>query len=172
MAAWYAYMSNPELTADAARTERAARWGILPAYHSWQGDVVQTDPQVEAAILEAMGAKTDAPPEPHAPPPGGAESCETAPARAWGWAVQLYALRSRESWGVGDFADLKRFGRWARRSGASVILLNPLGAQTPRLPYEASPYYSSTRRFRNTIFLRVEDVDGAGAGDLGETPRP
>src|ERR1044071_1268599 len=82
--------SAPELTTDAPRPAPAARWGILPAYHSWQGDVVQTDPQVEAAILEAMGAKTDAPPEPHAPPPGGAASCETAPDRAWGWAVQLY----------------------------------------------------------------------------------
>jgi len=158
-------MSAPELTTDAARAERAARWGILPAYHSWQGDLVQTDPQVEAAILKAMGASSDRPAEPHPPPPG-ADQCETAPDRVWGWAVQLYALRSRESWGVGDFADLRRFGRWARKSGASVILLNPLGAQTPRLPYEASPYYSSTRRFRNTIFLRVEDIDGAGDVDL------
>lgn len=92
--------------------------------------------------------------------------CETGPERAWGWAVQLYALRSRGSWGVGDFADLRRFARWSRTAGASVVLLNPLGAQNPRLPYEASPYYASTRRFRNFIYLRVEEVEGAERAGL------
>jgi 4-alpha-glucanotransferase len=29
----------------------------------------------------------------------------------WGWAVQLYALRSAESWGIGDLADLRHLGR-------------------------------------------------------------
>ena len=29
-------------------------------------------------------------------------------ARQWGWAVQLYALRSSRSWGIGDLADLRR----------------------------------------------------------------
>ena len=80
--------------------------------------------------------------------------------------MQLYALRSRDSWGVGDFADLRRFARWARGAGASLLLLNPIGAQTPVLPYEASPYYASTRRFRNIIYLRVEEVDGAHGVDL------
>src|SRR5690348_13364395 len=146
------------------------RWGILPDYHGWKGDVVHTEPTVEAAILQAMGADTDDPPEPRPPPEVvDGDRCEPAPERAWGWAVQLYALRSRESWGVGDFADLRRFGRWARQAGASVILLNPLGAQNPRLPYEASPYYASTRRFRNTIYLSVDEVEGAGRVDLNET---
>ena len=39
--------------------------------------------------------------------------------RAWGWAIQLYALRSRESWGIGDLADLRAARRVVgeRRSG-------------------------------------------------------
>src|SRR5207244_40503 len=75
-------------------SERGARWGILPAYYGWLGDVVETTPAVEAAILDAIGA------------------------------------------------------------------------QTPRLRYESSPYYASTRRFRNMIFLRVDEVEGADAVDL------
>src|SRR5262245_45295513 len=33
--------------------------------------------------------------------------------RTWGWAIQLYAARSRRSWGIGDLADLRWLGRWA-----------------------------------------------------------
>src|SRR5260370_696772 len=96
------------------------------------------------------------------------DACVAAPERAWGWAIQLYALRSRESWGIGDLADLRRFGRWSRRSGASVVLLNPLGAQTPTLPYQPSPYYASSRRFRSTLYLRVDEIEGVDrcAADL------
>src|SRR3954454_6267477 len=35
--------------------------------------------------------------------------------RAWGFAAQLYAARSRASWGIGGLADPGRLGRWARR---------------------------------------------------------
>jgi 4-alpha-glucanotransferase len=127
---------------------------------------VETRPEVAEAILRAMGASGDRPrrlPRPRVPD----EPCWPAPHRTWGWAVQLYALRSRESWGVGDFADLRRFARWSRKAGASVILLNPLGAQRPMLPYQPSPYYASTRRFRNIVYLRVEEVEGAKQVDLG-----
>jgi 4-alpha-glucanotransferase len=75
--------------------------------------------------------------------------------------VQLYAVRSPQSWGIGDMADLRRLAQWSRHQGASLILLNPLGAQTPILPHQASPYYASSRRFRNTLYLRVDELDGA-----------
>jgi 4-alpha-glucanotransferase len=126
---------------------------------------VETAPEVEGAILEAMGAKGDSPPDLQ-PPPEAADRCESGPERAWGWAVQLYALRSSDSWGIGDLGDLRRFARWSRRAGASVILLNPLGAQTPTFPYQASPYFASTRRFRNVIYLRVEEIEGADRVDM------
>src|SRR5437763_554235 len=32
---------------------------------------------------------------------------------AWAWSAQLYGVRSRESWGLGDLADLRELGRWA-----------------------------------------------------------
>lgn len=128
--------------------------------------MVNTSIATERAILDAMGATASHPPKLRQPrAPEGA--CAPAPERAWGWAIQLYALRSQDSWGVGDFADLRNFARWSKQVGASVILLNPLGAQTPTLPYQPSPYYSSTRRFRNLIYLRVEEIEGADDADLG-----
>ncbi len=83
---------------------------------------------------------------------------------AWGWAVQLYAMRSGESWGMGDLGDLRRLGRWAAGDlGAGLILVNPLHAAHPTLPQSTSPYFPSSRRFRNPLYLRVEDVDGAAS---------
>jgi 4-alpha-glucanotransferase len=140
--------------------DRAARWGILPSYHGWQGNLVETPRETAEAILAAMGATSDEHPRTRRPKIPD-EPCAPAPNRAWGWAVQLYALRSRDSWGIGDLADLRGFGRWSRRRGASIVLLNPLGAQTPTLPYQPSPYYASSRRFRNSLYLRIEEVDGA-----------
>src|SRR4029077_8780672 len=141
-------------------SERAVRWGVLPSYWSYQGHQIQTSAETEAAILTAMGASTEHPPRKRRfQLPAG--PCVGGPNRAWGWAVQLYAVRSKNSWGIGDMADLRRLARWSRGQGASVILLNPLGAQVPVHPYQASPYYSSSRRFRNTLYLRIEEVDGA-----------
>ncbi|HYM66313.1 MAG TPA: 4-alpha-glucanotransferase [Patescibacteria group bacterium] len=139
---------------------RSRRWGIVPSYHGWQGDLVETEPATEDAILAALGANSDRPPRRRLIRLA-EERCAPSPERAWGWGVQLYAMRSRDSWGAGDFADLRRFARWSRRSGASAILLNPLAAQNPTFPYQPSPYYASTRRFRNVIYLRVEEVPGA-----------
>ena len=140
--------------------ERAVRWGVIPEYTGFTGERVTAGSEAIEAVLAALGARTERPPRvPRQQRPK--VRCAPAPERAWGWALQLYALRSRGSWGVGDFADLRRFGRWARRQGASFALLNPLGAQVPTLPYQPSPYYSSSRRYLNAIYLRVEEVAGA-----------
>jgi len=81
--------------------------------------------------------------------------------RGWGWAVQLYAVRSRANWGFGDLGDLAELGDWAHDSGAAVVLLNPLHAVRPGLPQEPSPYFPSSRLFRNPLYLRIEDMPGA-----------
>jgi 4-alpha-glucanotransferase len=83
--------------------------------------------------------------------------------RAWGWAAQLYATRSPRSWGIGDFGDLGQLTRWARSRGAGFVLVNPVGAVAPVTPQQPSPYFPASRRFRNPIYLRVEDVPGADA---------
>ena len=87
--------------------------------------------------------------------------------KEWGWALQLYSLRSRRSWGIGEFADLRRFARWSgQKLGARFLLLNPLGAPVPVSPIEASPYRPSSRLFLNPLYLSVEEVRGAAEAGL------
>ncbi len=82
--------------------------------------------------------------------------------RTWGWAVQLYGLRSAASWGMGDLADLAELGRRsAAEMGAGMLLVNPLHAAAPTIPQQPSPYFPSSRLYRNPLYLRIEDVPGA-----------
>ncbi|MCD6639985.1 MAG: 4-alpha-glucanotransferase [Nocardioides sp.] len=81
------------------------------------------------------------------------------PRQAWGLMAQLYSTRSRDSWGLGDFADLATLARWGGGAGADFVLVNPLHAAEPVPPVEDSPYLPTSRRFLNPIYVRVEDVE-------------
>ncbi|NHC45141.1 4-alpha-glucanotransferase [Motilibacter aurantiacus] len=87
--------------------------------------------------------------------------------RAWGFTSQLYATRSRASWGLGDLGDLRALASWSGGLGAGFVLVNPLHAAEPFAPMEPSPYLPATRRFFNPVYLRVEDVP-----ELAAAPQP
>lgn len=91
--------------------------------------------------------------------------------RVWGWAAQLYAVRSAASWGIGDLGDLGRLARWSAEAlGAGAILLSPLGAGLPLPAQQASPYFASSRCYRNPLYLRIEDVPGAAEAGVDLEP--
>jgi 4-alpha-glucanotransferase len=78
----------------------------------------------------------------------------------WGWMLQLYAVHSASSWGIGDLGDLREFVAWsASEHGAGAVLLNPLHAPGPNHPVQPSPYTPSSRRFVNPLMIRIEDLD-------------
>ena len=133
---------------------------MLPTYIGYRGDAVQPPESSLRAIAASMAGDR---PRRITSATGGASParCAPPPSHAWGWAVQVYAVRSKDSWGIGDFADLRQLGRWASSTGASVILISPLGAQPPTVHQEPCPYYSSSRRFLNMLYLRVEEIPGA-----------
>lgn len=87
-------------------------------------------------------------------------------APTWGWMLQLYALHSADSWGMGDLADLASLTRWAGdRDRAGLILLNPLHAVGPTHPVPASPYSPTSRRFANPLYLSVTETAAFRAAD-------
>jgi 4-alpha-glucanotransferase len=83
--------------------------------------------------------------------------------RAWGLMSQMYAVRSRQSWGLGDLADLADMAAWAAQDlDADFVLVNPLHAAEPVAPMEPSPYLPTSRRFVNPIYIRIEDIPEVG----------
>lgn len=97
--------------------------------------------------------------------------CQPPPrGRRWGWAAQLYSLRSAQSWGVGDLHDLAELARWSRSLGAAALFVNPLHAPVPRRRQEASPYYPSSRCFRNPLYIALEEPPGGTLERLNRLP--
>lgn len=83
--------------------------------------------------------------------------------RLWGWALQLYSLRSQRSWGMGDLGDLRMLAEWAAGDlDAGLLLTNPLHAASPIIPQSPSPYFPTSRIYKNLLYLRVEEIPGAG----------
>jgi 4-alpha-glucanotransferase len=89
-----------------------------------------------------------------------------APARAFGgefdrcWllAVQLYGVRSRRNWGIGDFTDLEGLIQLAHQLGADGVGLNPLHALFDDRPGDCSPYSPNSRLFLNALYIDVEKL--------------
>ncbi|VEI12740.1 4-alpha-glucanotransferase [Trueperella bialowiezensis] len=94
--------------------------------------------------------------------PGRLETFDRAAGRSWGMMAQLYSTRSRDSWGVGDTADLAEMGSLFGDMGADFLLVNPLHAAEPVEPMSPSPYLPVTRRFFNPLYIRPEDIREVG----------
>ena len=153
---------------DSELIRRADAAGIAHHYQDWRGEEVAVTEEALTAILAAVGDPRTAS---HATAGLADDESAVAPApaaRSWGFAVQLYSVRSRASWGHGDLRDLAELAAWsARRLGAGFVLVNPLHAAEPLPPVSPSPYLPMTRRFASPLYLRVEDIP-----EYGDWPRP
>jgi len=83
---------------------------------------------------------------------------EALPPSKAGLGLQLYAVRSKNNWGIGNFRDLKELVSIASSLGASFVGLNPLHLLFPENPQHISPYSPSSRRLLNPWYVSVEDV--------------
>ena len=143
------------LVSDSAElTERARRLGVATEYADQRNRTITVPPAAVRKVTDLLGDAAVAPAR------QAAESIRLPVGRrAWGWMVQLYALPSRESWGVGDLRDLRTLVEWTAGHGGGLVLVNPLHAVAPGTPMQTSPYFPSSRRFTNPLYLRIEDVD-------------
>ncbi|MGV1872524.1 4-alpha-glucanotransferase [Agrobacterium rosae] len=85
--------------------------------------------------------------------------------RVWGISLQLYDLRSRRNWGIGDFEDLIEMVRLAKSLGADFVGLNPLHAPFLADPDRCSPYEPSNRQMLNPLYIAVDKIPGFKQSD-------
>jgi 4-alpha-glucanotransferase len=156
------------MTGRAELTRRAQAHGVAVSYRNWRGRLVDVPDETLAAVLGALGDDRAASYERPGASPGTARAPFPA-GRSWGFAVQLYSVRSRASWGHGDLHDLADLAAWSGSElGADFVLVNPLHAAEPRPPVSPSPYLPMSRRQISPLYLRIEDVPeyrGLSAGD-------
>ena len=172
---------------DSELIRRAEAAGIMPVYRNWLRQETAVSAETLSTILEVL-ERTGSPAAEHpagrgGPRPArlerrgtpgipdrrGAAAIPAIPdSRSWGFTVQLYSLRSRDSWGHGDFRDLADLAAWsAKELGAGFVLINPLHAAEPLPPLSASPYLPMTRHYISPLYLRIEDVP-----EFGRLPGP
>ena len=163
------------MTARAELTRRAQAHGVAVSYTDWQGHLVEVADETLAAVLDALDDGGGGAPAGRRPL---AQPLAVAPfpaRRSWGFAVQLYSVRSRASWGHGDLRDLADLAAWSSRElGADFVLVNPLHAAEPLPPVSPSPYLPMSRSHISPLYLRIEDIPeyaALGASDRARIDR-
>ena len=86
-----------------------------------------------------------------------------------GTAVMLYALRSENNMGIGDFGDLAEIVKITAQNGGDVVGINPLGVMSPFAQNEerfasgkqsdVSPYRTLSRLFVNYAYLDLRSEE-------------
>ena len=74
-------------------------------------------------------------------------TCEADCWRGAGVAIPVFSLRSENSWGVGEFSDLKLMIQWAKRVGMSVIQLLPVNDTSSSYTWRDSYPYNAISSF-------------------------
>lgn len=159
--------------------ELARRYGIALSYHGLDGQPYLVPEETKEGILSALGidiTTEDAVAESLAEAAGLEPAVmRAAPGTrcylpdwlerepAWGISLQLYELRSRRNWGIGDFADLAAFCEIAGAAGADFVGTNPLHALFTAEPQRCSPFSPSNRLFLNVLYIAVDQVPGYAA---------
>lgn len=82
-----------------------------------------------------------------------------APWRGAGVAIPVFSLRSEESFGVGEFYDLKKMVDWAEKTGLKVIQILPINDTTMTGTWQDSyPYNANSTFALHPQFLRLQAV--------------
>lgn len=84
---------------------------------------------------------------------------EPPKARAAGVAVPVFSLRSENSVGIGDFADLEKFVLWCSKTGMKIVQILPINDTTTDHSWRDSYPYSSISIYAlHPIYMSLEKM--------------
>ncbi len=77
--------------------------------------------------------------------------------RGAGVAIPVFSLRSKNSWGVGEFSDLKLMAQWAKQTGMSIIQILPVNDTSSSFTWHDSYPYNAISSFAlHPLYLGAE----------------
>ena len=92
------------------------------------------------------------------------------PADHWkgaGVSIPVFSLRSRDSFGIGEFSDLKLLADWAKRCGLKLIQILPVNDTSATSTWVDSYPYASISAFAlHPIYLNLELLAGKKHAEL------
>jgi len=87
--------------------------------------------------------------------------------RGAGVAIPVFSLRSKKSFGVGEFSDLKGLVDWSRKCGLKVVQILPVNDTTANHSWQDSYPYAAISAFAlHPLYLNLEKVAGRKFADL------
>lgn len=90
--------------------------------------------------------------------------------RKWkgaGVAIPVFSLRSKDSFGTGEFTDLKKLVDWAKVTGLKVIQLLPINDTTANHNAQDSYPYAAISAFAlNPLYINLSKVAGSLSGTV------
>ena len=79
--------------------------------------------------------------------------------RGAGVAVPVFSLRSEQSFGVGEFADLQLLGDWCAATGQRIIQILPVNDTSMSFSwYDSYPYNTVSSFALHPLYIRLSDV--------------
>ena len=76
-----------------------------------------------------------------------------------GMAVPLFSLRSKDDFGIGEFADLPKLGDWCVANGLKIIQILPINDTTAHYDWRDSYPYNAISAFAlNPIYLNLKQL--------------
>lgn len=79
--------------------------------------------------------------------------------RGAGVAIPVFSLRSEQSFGVGEFADLQLLGDWCHTTGQRIIQILPINDTSMSMSWQDSYPYNAVSAFAlHPLYLRLNDV--------------
>ncbi len=92
------------------------------------------------------------------------------PNNSWkgtGVAIPVFSLRSRESFGVGEFTDIKLLADWAAKTGLKMIQILPVNDTTATHGWQDTYPYAAISAFAlHPIYINLNEVAGKDHADL------
>jgi len=84
-----------------------------------------------------------------------------------GIAIPVFSLRSANSFGIGEFADIKPLADWAKETGLKLIQLLPINDTSATFTWKDSYPYAAISAFAlHPVYINLQRVAGKKKGQL------